>query len=136
MTPHRERGRCVCGCPREVHDHYRAGTDCGHCGAATCRRFVPIGMRDNAILTAGQKTALSISDAQLYRTLAVLIACGHTQSRYPAPVDEPELPPGAIPEQRPTPERERFRDRRPLLIPGQVAAEARERNRARRDRQK
>ena len=28
--------RCVCGDPKEVHEHLRRGTDCGICG---CRRF-------------------------------------------------------------------------------------------------
>lgn len=27
------------GCPREAHEHYRRGTDCGCCGTRTCRRY-------------------------------------------------------------------------------------------------
>lgn len=30
---------CRCGHPREVHDHYRAGTDCGVCGRVGCERY-------------------------------------------------------------------------------------------------
>lgn len=33
------RGRCECGHAREVHAHYRTGTDCGMCGAQLCARF-------------------------------------------------------------------------------------------------
>ena len=31
--------RCVCGHPREAHEHYRSGTDCALCGRARCHRF-------------------------------------------------------------------------------------------------
>jgi hypothetical protein len=30
---------CVCGHPREAHEHYRAGTDCALCGRSGCSRF-------------------------------------------------------------------------------------------------
>lgn len=30
---------CSCGHPEEMHEHYRAGTDCGACGARSCRAF-------------------------------------------------------------------------------------------------
>jgi hypothetical protein len=33
-----DRG-CLCGHPREAHEHYRSGTDCALCGRAGCRRF-------------------------------------------------------------------------------------------------
>lgn len=32
---------CVCGHGREVHDHYRRGTDCGACGAQDCTEYRP-----------------------------------------------------------------------------------------------
>lgn len=25
-----------CGCPRDAHEHYRAGSDCGTCGRGAC----------------------------------------------------------------------------------------------------
>lgn len=34
---------CACGHPRESHDHYRPGTDCGTCGAVGCEEFRPEG---------------------------------------------------------------------------------------------
>lgn len=37
--------RCVCGCSRELHDHYRPGSDCGRCGASTCPGWRPPGGR-------------------------------------------------------------------------------------------
>lgn len=30
---------CTCGHPQDVHEHYRAGDDCGACGARTCASF-------------------------------------------------------------------------------------------------
>lgn len=30
---------CVCGHAREAHEHYRRGSDCALCGAATCGRY-------------------------------------------------------------------------------------------------
>ncbi|GAA1284244.1 hypothetical protein GCM10009609_56510 [Pseudonocardia aurantiaca] len=30
---------CTCGHPKAAHDHYRAGTDCGVCGATACAKF-------------------------------------------------------------------------------------------------
>ena len=30
---------CRCGHPAEVHEHYRAGSDCGMCGPGVCDRF-------------------------------------------------------------------------------------------------
>lgn len=30
---------CTCGHPEEMHEHYRAGDDCGSCGPATCGSF-------------------------------------------------------------------------------------------------
>jgi hypothetical protein len=36
---HSDDRRCVCGHPREAHEHYRSGTDCALCGRAGCRRF-------------------------------------------------------------------------------------------------
>ncbi|GAA1848767.1 hypothetical protein GCM10009772_27650 [Pseudonocardia alni subsp. carboxydivorans] len=33
-----DTGLCRCGHERDAHEHYRAGTDCGVCGA-TCRAF-------------------------------------------------------------------------------------------------
>jgi hypothetical protein len=32
-------GACTCGHGKAAHEHYRAGTDCGVCGAATCAAF-------------------------------------------------------------------------------------------------
>ena len=32
---------CACGHPEDMHDHYRAGTDCGACGARACGSFRP-----------------------------------------------------------------------------------------------
>jgi hypothetical protein len=32
-------GPCRCGHPRNAHEHYRGGTDCGPCGPAVCPRF-------------------------------------------------------------------------------------------------
>jgi hypothetical protein len=31
-------GRCVCSHPREAHEHYRPGSECGFCGPG-CHRF-------------------------------------------------------------------------------------------------
>lgn len=31
--------QCTCGHPREMHEHYRAGSDCGRCGFDGCARF-------------------------------------------------------------------------------------------------
>ncbi|NMI02050.1 (Fe-S)-binding protein [Pseudonocardia acidicola] len=36
---------CRCGHGPQAHDHYRPGSDCGICGAASCRRFVASGAR-------------------------------------------------------------------------------------------
>ena len=33
------RSLCLCGHPKQAHDHYRAGTDCGICGASTCASY-------------------------------------------------------------------------------------------------
>ena len=30
---------CVCGHSKDVHEHYRAGSDCGVCGRDVCPRF-------------------------------------------------------------------------------------------------
>ncbi len=30
---------CACGHPEEMHEHYRAGDDCGACGPRTCPSF-------------------------------------------------------------------------------------------------
>jgi hypothetical protein len=30
---------CACGHARQMHQHYRPGTDCGTCGAAVCPKF-------------------------------------------------------------------------------------------------
>lgn len=30
---------CLCGHPAEMHEHYRAGDDCGFCGPAACGSF-------------------------------------------------------------------------------------------------
>lgn len=38
--------RCRCGCSADVHLHYRAGTDCGHCGADSCHAYVPFDFTD------------------------------------------------------------------------------------------
>jgi hypothetical protein len=35
----RRKTLCVCGHPREVHEHWRADTDCGTCGAYVCGKF-------------------------------------------------------------------------------------------------
>ena len=32
---------CTCGHPKAAHEHYRAGTDCGVCGATACAGFRP-----------------------------------------------------------------------------------------------
>lgn len=32
---------CVCGHTKAAHEHYRRGSDCALCGAATCGRFRP-----------------------------------------------------------------------------------------------
>ena len=31
--------QCTCGHPREMHEHYRGGSDCGHCGFDGCAQF-------------------------------------------------------------------------------------------------
>lgn len=38
-TPAVERRTCTCGHPEEMHEHYRAGDDCGACGPRTCASF-------------------------------------------------------------------------------------------------
>jgi len=35
-------GTCTCGHPAEAHEHYRAGDDCGACGAAVCAHYAPV----------------------------------------------------------------------------------------------
>ena len=30
---------CLCGHPQEMHEHYRAGDDCGSCGPEACGSF-------------------------------------------------------------------------------------------------
>ncbi|WP_410945390.1 hypothetical protein [Pseudonocardia phyllosphaerae] len=40
---------CACGHPEEMHDHFRAGTDCGACGAAVCGKFQLLGERPGAL---------------------------------------------------------------------------------------
>ncbi|MCW0212412.1 MAG: hypothetical protein OJJ54_03560 [Pseudonocardia sp.] len=37
----RRTGTCTCGHPYEMHEHYRAGSDCGECGAEICPAFAP-----------------------------------------------------------------------------------------------
>lgn len=32
---------CQCGCPADTHEHYRRGTDCGHCGRLVCPTYRP-----------------------------------------------------------------------------------------------
>lgn len=32
---------CTCGHPKEAHEHYRKGTDCGACGAGACSAYQP-----------------------------------------------------------------------------------------------
>jgi hypothetical protein len=34
-----EEDLCRCGHPREAHEHYRRGSDCGECGAEKCGAF-------------------------------------------------------------------------------------------------
>jgi hypothetical protein len=34
---------CACGHAKDAHEHYRPGTDCGVCGAASCEEFRPVG---------------------------------------------------------------------------------------------
>ncbi|MCW2528542.1 MAG: hypothetical protein JWM76_3402 [Pseudonocardiales bacterium] len=34
---------CVCGHIAEAHEHYRRGSDCAICGAATCSTYVAVG---------------------------------------------------------------------------------------------
>lgn len=36
---------CVCGHPKEAHEHYRDGFDCGTCGKAVCPSYRPAGTR-------------------------------------------------------------------------------------------
>lgn len=30
---------CVCGCPADLHEHYRPGRDCGACGPSVCPHY-------------------------------------------------------------------------------------------------
>jgi hypothetical protein len=43
VIPRRRAARdddlCDCGHVRDAHEHYRAGDDCGACGATRCPRF-------------------------------------------------------------------------------------------------
>ncbi|WP_181779911.1 hypothetical protein [Pseudonocardia pini] len=34
-------GTCQCGHAHEAHEHYRAGDDCGACGAEVCSHYRP-----------------------------------------------------------------------------------------------
>lgn len=34
---------CTCGCSRELHEHLRAGSDCGRCGPQVCPGWRPPG---------------------------------------------------------------------------------------------
>lgn len=36
---------CRCGHDAQAHEHYRPGSDCGACGAASCARFRAQGRR-------------------------------------------------------------------------------------------
>jgi hypothetical protein len=49
---------CVCGHPREAHEHYRAGSDCALCGKSGCPRFrVAGGLRARLTRLLGQPFA-------------------------------------------------------------------------------
>jgi hypothetical protein len=34
---------CACGHGKDAHEHYRAGSDCGACGATLCEEYRPVG---------------------------------------------------------------------------------------------
>lgn len=36
---------CVCGHSRDVHQHYRPGSDCSRCASGHCTRFRPAMLR-------------------------------------------------------------------------------------------
>jgi hypothetical protein len=48
---------CVCGHPRQAHEHYRAGAECALCPDAGCRRFRPA-PRARAILLSRTRATL------------------------------------------------------------------------------
>lgn len=72
---------CVCGCDHDRHQHWRAGTDCGHCGRVVCPRYRPdlnAVCRDDQVVDAvrcGDLTrARQLTDDVLVDALAALAA--------------------------------------------------------------
>ncbi|MGV9673609.1 MULTISPECIES: hypothetical protein [unclassified Gordonia (in: high G+C Gram-positive bacteria)] len=69
---------CRCGHPRAMHEHYRAGSDCGHCGFAGCAKFRktrrPIA-RDEA---AARRPALRLAPAVPMATVPTTTAPENT----------------------------------------------------------
>ena len=76
--------RCTCGHPAALHQHHRAGTDCGECGRIRCPHYLSLAERDGRYLTWPQRHALAESDAHLYRNLAALAAFARSGDRLAA----------------------------------------------------
>ena len=41
---------CLCGHGRDAHDHFRAGSDCGACGATDCGKYRSVDRRTGGAL--------------------------------------------------------------------------------------
>lgn len=76
--------RCSCGHPAALHQHHRAGTDCGECGRIRCPHYLSLDERDGRYLTWPQRHALAESDAHMYRNLAALAPFARSGDRLAA----------------------------------------------------
>lgn len=86
--------RCTCGHPAALHQHHRAGTDCGECGRIRCPHYLSLAERDDRYLTWPQRHALAESDAHMYRNLAALAPFARSGERIAATrIPTPRQPP-------------------------------------------
>lgn len=44
---------CRCGCAAEMHEHLRAGRDCGRCGRVVCPRYRPRRLEHDEFVLGG-----------------------------------------------------------------------------------
>lgn len=79
---------CECGHPREAHEHYRMGNDCGTCGIDVCSRWRPLpdagptllDLATKALRTAQANGAIFVGADAPSRVLAVLVHSGYTET--------------------------------------------------------